>query len=97
MPLAAVLVDSLHAALEDAAESFNAIDVDFAASIFASSVPNEIMLGEVVPEVGVPTCFVGHEVSAARDIRSDDRQQIGRCGSRDMQRTRALCRARSES
>src|SRR4051794_28432960 len=50
---AAVLIDTLHAALEDAVEALNRVRVDLASAILADAVPHEIMLGEVLIQVGI--------------------------------------------
>lgn len=88
--LAAMLIDALHAALEDAVEAFNRIGMDGAAHILACAVANVIMLGEELAEMRVLAGFIGHDMGARGDIRLDDRQQIGRGGAAHMERPAAL-------
>ena len=47
MLLRAMLIDALHAPLEDAEVSFNGICVDRAATVLTSGVAHEIVLGEL--------------------------------------------------
>src|SRR4051812_4199719 len=54
----AVLIDTLHAALEHAVEAFNRVRVDLAPAILADAVPHEIMLGKVLVQVRILTSFI---------------------------------------
>jgi hypothetical protein len=77
MTFTAVLVDALHAALEDAEIAFHRVRVNVATDILASLVGGEVMVSKGATDarvllgfVGVERCFLGHVVA-------DDRHQSG--------------------
>ncbi len=80
-----MLVDSLHPALEDRVEALDGVRVYVTAHILAEAVLGEVVSGEVLAERTILTGFVGHDVGLGRDVRLDDRQQIGRLGAVHME------------
>lgn len=88
MMLRAMLVDADHAALENAVVAFDRVGVDEAISdVFASTVAGEVVPGKALAEGGILHRFVGHDVGGGRDVRFDDREQIGASGATDMEAT----------
>ena len=65
---AAMLIDALHAALEDAEIAFDGVGVDFATPVFTPIVVNNAMLGKFATKQGVVGGFIGHQASFAIEI-----------------------------
>lgn len=86
-PLAAMLVDAFHPALEHGIEAFDGIGMDDAVPIFSVAVTDEIMLSEVLPEMDILASFVGHDAGSGQHMDFDDRQQIGCFGAVHVERT----------
>ena len=57
----AVLIDALHAALEDAEKALDGIGVNWAKTIFTAIVAHNVVLREVVNEVAIVPCLIGHD------------------------------------
>src|SRR5579859_1287496 len=73
MPLAAVLIDALHAAFEHGEEAFDRVRVNVAADVFILAVADGAMRGEVVADEGVDLRLVRHQVRFASDMHPHDR------------------------
>src|SRR6266852_5738952 len=76
MLLGAVLVDALHAALEDAVVALNRVGVDPAANIFLLAVIDGIVARKLLPHLAVVGCFVSHQRALAGDVLANDRRDI---------------------
>ena len=66
--LVAVLIDALHAALEDAEIAFNRVRVDNATAILALAVRGEIVVCELAAKERVLLCLVGIDRGFLGDI-----------------------------
>ncbi len=86
MLLAAMLVDALHAALENAEIAFNGISVNVAANVFVCLVADALMARKMIAEREIMPSFVCHHRGFFRDIGLDDRDYICGAGSLDMER-----------
>src|ERR1041384_3537663 len=75
-----MLIDALHAALEDAVEALKIVRVYVAAHVFIRAVHNEFMTGKILLEVSVLTRLVGHDRCLLRNVRLQDRNDM-RCAS----------------
>jgi len=78
--LAAVLIDALHAALEDGEVAFDRVRVDglvVAVHVLACAVMNEIMTREVSGKLGVLRRLIRHDVRLLGDVLTQDRQERG--------------------
>lgn len=84
--LGAVLIDALHAALEDAVIALNRVGVDRAAPIFASPVADEIVPGEMLVEVCVLPRLIRHDRGFLGDVGAEDRHEVRRRRAVDMER-----------
>ena len=71
--LGAMLIDALHAALEDAEKAFDGIGVDRAASVLMAIMGHNAMLGEVPANRLVVGCFVGHQPRFAGKVLTNQR------------------------
>lgn len=97
MLLAAMLVDALHAALEDREIAFNRVRMDherFAArqapnvrvtNIFLVTMVDREMCAELCADLGVETGLVGHELGLTRDILANDRHDFRGARAIDME------------
>ena len=54
-----VLVDALHAPLEDGPYVFNGVRVDVSANVFILGVYDGVMGGKLFASLGIDTAFVG--------------------------------------
>ncbi len=70
--LGAVLVDALHAALEDAEVAFNRVRVRFTATVFAVLVANDLMVSELATNLDVVAGFVRHQTGFLGDVGAHD-------------------------
>jgi len=86
VPLAAMLIDAFHAALEHAVEAFDGICMNIPAHIFISFVADALMAREMTAEREIMAAFVGHHRGFLRNIGLDDRDNIGGACSLDMER-----------
>ena len=68
MLLGAMLVNALHAPLEDGEVAFESVGVDVAAHVLALDVANHAMLGKLVLQVGVLAGLIGHNARLAGDF-----------------------------
>ena len=75
--LVAMLVNALHAALEDAEIAFDGVGVNVTTNVFISGVSSEIMGSEGFGEFLVPLGFVSVDGCLFGNIRLQDRQQGG--------------------
>src|SRR5271165_1993869 len=95
MLFAAVLVNSNHAAFEDAIVPFNGVNVDFRAglsisvAIFASRMIDNVVLCKLIAELGVARRFIGHNVRFTVKVGVNDRHNLAFGGSLDMERAGA--------
>lgn len=87
MLFTAMLINALHATLEDAEIAFNGVGVDVAANIVALAVRGEVMFREIVTNLAellgficINDCFLG-------DVLTQDRQQSGRLQIFQQQKT----------
>jgi hypothetical protein len=85
--LAAMLVDALHAALEDRIVAFNGVGVNFAANIFFAAVVYALMAGELGSNFKILTSFVGHQGGFLGDVGPDNRCNLRDSGTVDMEAT----------
>lgn len=58
--LAAMLINALHAALEDAVVAFHSVRVDRASYVFIGLVADTLMAREVIAKREIMTAFIGH-------------------------------------
>jgi len=79
--IAAMLIDTLHAALEHTVEAFKSVGVNIATHVLAHAVTHEVVFGEVLPKVRILSGFVSHHMTAAIHVGLDDRQKVGRSGT----------------
>lgn len=77
MTLTAVLIDALHAALEDREITFDGVGGDIAAHPLVFAVIDALVASEVtgLVHVFVPAGLVGHHVGVVLDVGADDRDQ----------------------
>src|SRR5262245_33091044 len=59
--LAAMLVDALHAALEDREITLDRVRGDGAAHVFLGGVVDRFVASEILVEAAMPTRFIGHD------------------------------------
>lgn len=85
MVFAAMLIDALHAALEDREEAFDGVGVDVAANVFVLGMRDEFMRGEILAGATIDTALVGHERAFLGDVGADDRHDIAHAGGIDME------------
>jgi hypothetical protein len=71
--LGAVLVDALHAVLEDAEIAFNRVGMNVTASLLTSAMPGEIVTGELAGQLAVLNCLITVDHRDACDVRPEDR------------------------
>src|SRR5260221_7626253 len=72
MLLAAMLVDALHAALEDAEIAFNGVGVDLAANVLLGAMMDALVSDEVQASFLVPACLIGHEAADTVDVLGEN-------------------------
>lgn len=77
MLFGAMLVNALHAALEDRIVAFNRIRGDFAPNVFVALVVHRFMAGEVLAHLIVPATFVGIDRGFMVHIGADDCGNLG--------------------
>jgi hypothetical protein len=93
MALAAVLIDALHAALEDGIVAFDSVGGDhlstFVAAVFVIGVVHAVMAGVVTVfvEVLIPARSVGHDGGFFRDVGANDWHESADSGSVHMPAT----------
>lgn len=85
MPLAAVLIDARHAALEDREEPFQGIGVGFAAHPFFFLMVHGLMIGVLAGDPTVVSGFVGHDGRLALDLVGQDGADVLRVRPLDME------------
>lgn len=85
--LRAMLVNSLHAALENAVEAFDSVSMHLAAPIFTGAVVNTIMVRKVIADLLILSGFISHNRRFLRDVFFDDWDKIVCARSIDMERT----------
>lgn len=74
--LTAVLINALHATLEDAVVAFKRIGVNIAATIFAHAVIDVFVAREILTQMRVLTSFAGHDGSFLGDVGTKDRHKM---------------------
>lgn len=74
----AVLIDALHAALEDAVEAFNRVRVSGATHVFFRDVVDALVLGELLAQLDVELGFIRLERALRLDVLGEDRGAGGR-------------------
>lgn len=85
--LAAMLIDALHAALEDAEIALNRVGADdlfaFVAGVFVGAVVHAVMAGEAafLVHVAIPSGGIGHDGGFAGDVGADDGQKSAHRGA----------------
>ena len=91
MPLAAMLIDANHAALEDGEKALGGIAVNGNAgqvigpTVFAARMIGRMMRGEACADLDVVIGFVGHQAAFARDVIMHDRADVLGCGALDVE------------
>src|SRR5579863_9689983 len=89
----AMLIDALHAALEDRIVAFGGVGVGVEAghavgvAVFVAAMIDGRMVGELAANLGVMRRFVGHKVRLARDVLAHDRRDVRDGRAVDMKRT----------
>ena len=83
---AAMLIDALHAALEDREEAFDGVGVNVAANVLASGVAHECVSSELGTELGIEAAFVGVQGALARDVANHDVADVGNGGTVNVER-----------
>lgn len=76
--MAAMLVNALHTALEDGEKAFDGIGMDGAVqagNVLAVHVFDDTVTGEILTQVEILVCLVGHYPGFARDILPQDRDK----------------------
>src|SRR3546814_16933060 len=68
MLLAAMLVDALHAALEDAEIAFDGVGVRGATDVLDLAVVDALMAGELFADLAVMAGFIRHDGGIAPDV-----------------------------
>jgi hypothetical protein len=76
MPFAAMLVDTLHAALEDRIVAFNCVGVDDPTHVFADAVIDGLMHPIFFPERAVSLPIIANDESFLGNVGADDREQL---------------------
>jgi hypothetical protein len=93
MPLAAMLVDALHAAFEDAVVALDRVRMDLHArfavriTVLIARVIHNAMRGELFANGHVATRFVGHQMAFAVEVRVHNRDDVLFRRRLDMERT----------
>ena len=64
----AMLVDALHAALEDRKEVFDRIGMNVATDVLAGRVLHALMIGKELISVAVEAAFISVKIAFARDV-----------------------------
>src|SRR5579884_2239950 len=86
--LGAMLINALHAALEDAEIAFNGVGVDASTDVLASLVVHAAMAKVIVTElVAICLGFVGQDVGFAINVRLHNRDNLVSGGAIDHERT----------
>jgi hypothetical protein len=91
MLFAAMLIDALHAALEDAEISLNRVRMNVAANIFVCLVTHALMALEVITKGKVAAPLVSHHRGLFRDVGLNNRNERGRAHTVNMERANLLC------
>ena len=95
--LTTVLVNALHAALEDGKEAFDRVRADAATALLANAVVHDAMTKVVLLELaGVNLGFVRQDLGFASNVRLDDRKDILASLAVDDERMRLAALAMSE-
>lgn len=82
MLFAAMLVNALHATLENAVVALNRVRIDGNASlavyvtIFVAAMVDRVMLGELVAQLGIALGLVRHHMAFTVQAGANDRQNI---------------------
>ena len=74
MALGTVLINALHATLEDREIALDGVGVNFAAPVLASAVAHNAMRGKFTANVLVIAGFVGHQARFARQVLANERR-----------------------
>jgi len=74
MVLAAMLIDALHAALEDGEVAFDGVGVDIATDILISAVVDALMVCKLAAKLCLDTALIGHQAAFTADIVANDRR-----------------------
>src|ERR1700678_3810744 len=77
MLFAAMLVDTLHSALEDRIVAFHRIGVDFAAHVLVALVGDAAVLGKLFANSPVMQRAIGHQAAFAFDVVAHDGNDAG--------------------
>jgi len=90
--LAAVLINTDHAALEHAVETLDGVGVDLVASavgvpVLATVMVHSAVFGKVVAKLGIHRGLIGHDLAFAGDVVADDRDDRPFRDVFDMERT----------
>lgn len=75
--LSAVLIDALHASLEDTVVALKGVRVGIAPDVLARAMRDELMAGEDVSDLRVLTGLIRHDGGLFGDVRADDRHEMG--------------------
>src|SRR6185437_11804989 len=87
--LAAMLVDALHAAFEDAVVAFNRVGVDVAvANVFVCGVLYRAVARKLLADADIMPGFVRHQMAFLGDVLAHQRHNVGDAGAIDMETTR---------
>lgn len=92
--LSTVLINALHAALEDRVVALDCVRVNrsvtFATHVFIVLVANAVVARNagLILQIFIPARRVGHDGALAIDVGADDREQSAKRGAIDMEATR---------
>lgn len=75
--LGAMLIDALHATLENAVVALKGVRVGIAPDVLARAMRDELMLHEIPAEMGVLAGLVRHDGGLFGDVGTDDRHEMG--------------------
>src|SRR5207248_11749774 len=94
--LGAMLINALHAALEDRIEAFDGIGMNGALAlvpdVFLIGVTNGVMTGKFLAYATIQGSLIGHDLGFARDVLTDDRHDIRDGGALNMETTSRTAR-----
>ena len=78
MVFAAMLIHTLHPALEHRVETLDGVGMHVASHILAKAVLGEVVRSEVLAEGAILASLIGHNMGLRSDVRFDDRQKVSR-------------------
>ena len=83
----AVLISAFHAAFEDRVVALDRVRVNVAAHVFVFAVIDGVVARKFAADLAIVGCFIGHEGSFVRDVRLNDRRNVGNADAVHMKAT----------